>query len=191
VNAKRSGAHVKGLAFRTVMQEFGLLEGPPARERVVEAMPAELGHRFRTNTVSASTWYPIEDYAAMWATIQEMTGNRRDLPYKLGRLAVQHDLNVVHKMIFRALSVPTVIGLATRVFKSYYDTGVSSAEQVSERQIRVSFEGCRGFTAPMWSEIRGSVEYFGEQAAGTKAWSVWKGGAGDRDTHAVLEVSWK
>jgi hypothetical protein len=191
VNAKRSGAHVKGLAFRTVMQELGLLEGSQVRDRVVDAMPPELGHRFRTNTVSASTWYPIEDYAAMWATIQELTGNRRDLPYRLGRLCVQHDLNVVHKLIFRALSVPTVIGLATRVFKSYYDTGSSTAEQIGERQIRISFEHCVGFTAPMWGEIRGSVELFGEQAAGTKAWSAFKGGGGDRDTHAVIEVSWR
>jgi hypothetical protein len=191
VDAKRSGAHVKGLAFRTVMQEFSLLEGSVARDRVINAMPAELGHRFRSATVSASTWYPVEDYAAMWAAIQEMTGYRRDLPYKLGRLCVQHDLNVVHKLVFRALSVPTVIGLATRVFKSYYDTGVSTAEQITERQIRVTFEGCVGWTGPMWAEIRGSVELFGEQASGTKAWSAWKGGGGDRDTHAVLEVSWK
>jgi hypothetical protein len=182
---------VKGLAFRTVMQEFGLLEGVAARDRVINAMPEELAHRFRTSTVSAATWYPIEDYAAMWAAIQEMTGNRRDLPHKIGRLCVQHDLNVVHKLVFRALSVPTVIGLATRVFKSYYDTGTSSAEQISERQIRISFEGCVGFTGPMWAEIRGSTEFFGEQAAGSKAWSAWKGGGGDRDTHAVLEVSWK
>jgi hypothetical protein len=182
---------VKGLAFRTVMQELGNLEGPLAVARSLSCMPPELAHRFKTSAIVAAGWYPIADYAAMWGAIQEATGNRRELPRIIGRKCVEHDLNVVHKLVFRALSVPTVIGLATRVFNSYYDTGKSRAELLGDRNIRVWFEGCKGFNAAMWGEIRGSVECFGEQASGGKAWSTWKSGATDQDADGILDVWWK
>jgi hypothetical protein len=186
-----SGARVKGLAFRSVLEELDALEGPGAVERALALMHQDLAARLRTHGLSASGWHAVEDYADMWQAIQKATGERRELPRLIGRRAVEGDLNVVHKMVFKALSAATVIGLATRVFGAYYDTGKARADKTSDHGIRVWFTGCTGFTGYMWEELRGSVETFAEQASAAKAWSSWQSGGTDADRDAVLDVAWK
>ncbi len=172
------------------MQELRAMEGDAAADRAVALMPEELGFRFRTSTLASTTWYPIEDYAAMWTAIQEATGHRRDLPRSIGKRCVQHDLSVVHKLVLSVLSVPMVMQLTAKLFNGYYDSGSSHCERRSERLVRVFFNGCVGFTLPMWTEIRGSVEMFAEAASGGKASSIWRAGGGEGDTQCELDVWW-
>jgi hypothetical protein len=186
--ASVSGARVKGLAFRTAMNVFASQVPPGDVQRALERMPVQVGERLRASGTVASTWYPIEDYAGMWDGFMHVAMGKRDFPRVIGRLCVEHDLKLVHKLVLRAMSVSTVAKLATRVFSGYYDTGESAAELVEARQFHVSFRGCKGFTTPMWSEIRGAVEMFGESASGCPATSRWI--ALPADDSGVLEVSW-
>src|SRR5690349_12270385 len=163
------------------MQELRAMEGDAAADRAIAGMPEELGFMLRTQTIASTSWYAIEDYAAMWMAIQEATGHRRDLPRALGRRCVMHDLTVVHRLVLSVLSVPMVMTLTAKLFNGYYDTGSSHCERRSERLVRVYFKGCTGFNLPMWTEIRGSVEQFAESASGGKASSIWRAGGGERD----------
>jgi hypothetical protein len=172
------------------MQELRALEGDAAADRAIGTMPEALAFKLRTSTLASTSWYPIEEYAAMWTAIQEATGHRRDLPRQIGRRCVQHDLTVVHKLVLSVLSVPMVMTLTAKLFNGYYDTGASHCDRRSERLVRVFFKGCTGFTVPMWAEIRGSVEMFAEAASGGKASSIWRAGGGEGDRDGELDVWW-
>ena len=179
----------KGLAFRSVMNSLGRLEGAEAVVRAFGAMPAPLADALRYGGMTASGWFPITSYRAMWDGIQSATGNRRDVPKAIGRECVRSDLNVVHRFVMGALSTETVIRLATRIFNSYYDTGSATAEWVATRTIGVRWSGCTGFSRAMWTEVRGSVEMFAEVSSGGRATCSALKGGGDEDSMEA-EVRW-
>lgn len=184
-----SEPRAKGLAFRSVMKALEHLEGADAVARSLSAMPVPLGEALRYGAMTASGWFPLADYRAMWDGIQTGTGNRRDVPRAIGRECVRNDLNVVHRFVMGALSTETVIRLATRIFNSYYDTGKASAEWIAPRTIRVRWWGCTGFSRAMWTEVRGSVEMFAEvSSAGRASCSIVTGG-GDEDAMEA-DVRW-
>lgn len=179
---------VKGLAFRSVLVALEALEGPAAVERTQKLLPRETSERLRILT--ASTWYPLGDYASLWTSIQAATGQRKDLPRAIGRRAVEQDLKLIHRLAFAALSVETVLAISMRLFGTYYDTGTCKTEQLAPRKVRVSFEGCVGFTEPMWTEVRGGIECFAEQASKTRATSTLIAGGTGLSDSSVIEVSW-
>ena len=179
---------VKGLAFRSVFVALEALEGNAAVERVRALLPAETSERLRVLT--ASTWYPLTDYANLWTSIQSATGQRKDLPRLIGRRAVEQDLRLIHRVAFAALSVETVLSISMRLFGTYYDTGKCKTEQLAPRKVRVSFQGCLGFTEPMWTEVRGGIECFAEQASKTRATSSLISGGTELSPECVVEVSW-
>jgi hypothetical protein len=181
-------ARVKGLAFRSVLAALEALEGAAVVERVRGLVaPAA---RDTLAVLTANAWYSLEAYADLWSAIQAATGHRRDLPRVIGFRAVELDLSLIHRLAFAALSVATVVGISTRLFNTYYDTGSARCEVLSPRRVRVSFTGCTGFTEPMWTELRGGVECFAAKASRSRANSVIVSGGGDADTHFVLEVHW-
>jgi hypothetical protein len=126
----------------------------------------------------------------LWACIQSATGNRRDLPRRIGFRATELDLNLIHRLAFAALSVSTVVTIAVRLFNTYYDTGKARCEVISARRIRVMISGCEGFSEPMWAEVRGSVECFAAKASKTIANSVMVSGGTEGSPDCTLEVYW-
>jgi len=179
---------VKGLAFRSVLAALEALEGREAVDQARALMLPSTAAHFAALTANA--WYPLEAYADMWSAIQRATGHRRDLPRAIGVRAVEQDLRIIHRLAFAALSVATVVTISTRLFGTYYDTGRADCEVVSPRRVRVTFSGCRGFTEPMWAEVRGATECFAAQASKTKASSVLISGGTEGGPDCVLEVFW-
>jgi hypothetical protein len=179
---------VKGLAFRSVFAALEALEGAAVVERVRELLPQSTAEEL--SALTANAWYPLKAYSDLWAAIQAATGHRRDLPRSIGFRAVELDLTLIHRLAFAALSVANVVSISMRLFNTYYDTGTAHCEVVSPRRVRVSFAGCRGFTEPMWAEIRGSVECFAAKASRSRANSVIVSGGTEGDTAMVLEVHW-
>jgi hypothetical protein len=179
---------VKGLAFRSVLQALESLEGASAVERTKRLLDPDTAQRLAI--ITASTWYPVEDYINLWTALQSATGNRRDLPRLIGRRAVELDLKLIHRLAFAALSVSTVLGISARLFNTYYDTGRCQSERISDRVVRVTFDGCVGFSAHMWTELRGAIECFAEQSSKMRAVSTVVSGGQDGDTTFVADVSW-
>lgn len=179
---------VKGLAFRSVLQAVSSLKNEAVLAEVYRALPPKLSESLQVTL--AASWYPIEDYVALWNAIQATTGYRPDFPRLVGKKCVEQDLKVVHKLAFAALSVPTVMGISARLFGTYYNTGRCRSSMNGARTIRVEFEGCDGFSQNMWAELRGASECFAEKASRRPANSQIVVGGGDRDSTFVLDVSW-
>lgn len=179
---------VKGLAFRSVLTALEALEGPAVVAQVRAALSPATASELAALTANA--WYPIEAYKDLWACIQAATGNRRDLPRHIGFRATELDLKLIHRLAFAALSVTTVVTIAVRLFGTYYDTGKARCEVISARRIRVTFSGCEGFSEPMWSEIRGSVECFAAKASKSTASTVMVSGGGEGSPDCTVEVYW-
>lgn len=181
-------AKVKGLAFRSVLSALESIQGPAAVKATRELLPLETASRLESLT--ASTWYPLSDYVNLWAAIQQATGNNRDLPRLIGRRAVEQDLRLIHRLAFAALSVTTMMSISARLFSSYYDTGRCRAEAAGSQRVRVHFEGCTGFTEPMWLELRGGSECVVEQASKMRAASTLVSGGRNLDSECVIDVAW-
>jgi hypothetical protein len=179
---------VKGLAFRSVLQAVASLKSDAVLAEVYRALEPKLSASLQVTL--AASWYPIEDYVALWNAIQATTGRRPDFPRLVGKRSVEQDLKVVHKLAFAALSVPTVMGISSRLFHTYYDTGTCRSSMRGERTIRVEFEGCDGFSQNMWTELRGASECFAEKSSRRPANSQIVVGGGDRDATLVLDVTW-
>jgi len=180
-------ARVKGLAFRSVLRAHQALRGEASLERVFGYLPPELGARYRF--VLATNWYGIEDYVALWKAIERVVGKGPDYPRLIGRHCVEQDLSLVHKLAMAALSASTVLDIAARMFRYYYDTGRATAKRVSDHEVEVRFEGCEGFSSAMWFEICGSMEAYAERASGKRARTMILEGGGD-EPQALVEVSW-
>ncbi len=181
---------VKGVAFRSVMESVEELGGAAARERTLEHLPTELRKLYEYRSLLPGNWYPIEDYAALWLAVHKGMGSHADTPHKVGRCCVRRDVGGVHKFIIGFLSRETVVALSARLFRLYYDTGVARTELVGQRVARVTFEGCKGFTALMWAEVVGSTEMFTEVGSKLSARAFLESGGGDGDERAVIAVSW-
>jgi hypothetical protein len=180
-------AKVKGLAFRSVLHAHASLQGEASLERVYGSLDPQLSHALRF--LVASSWYPIEHYAALWDAIQRVTGGNPDYPRLVGRRCIEQDLKFVHKLALAALTVATGIDIAVRLFKSYYDTGRASSTRIDERAVRVVFEGCHGFSGAMWTELLGALETFAAQASKRPARSAFYQGGHSGDS-CTIDVSW-
>jgi hypothetical protein len=181
-------ARVKGLAFRTVLRAHSSMRGVASLDSVLTLLDPELAETLRH--VSAATWYPLEHYVALWAAIQRVVGNNPDYPRVVGRVCIEQDLRLVHKLAFAALSPATVLGISSRVFNMYYDTGRCQSSRLDEQSVRVSFDDCKGFSSPMWAELRGAIEAFAEQSSGCTARAITVSGGGTGNPECIIDVSW-
>lgn len=179
---------VKGLAFRSVLQAHASLRGKDSLEAMYKALEPELGQTLRSPLASA--WYPLAYYAALWNAIQSTSGESPDYPRQIGRLCAEQDLKTVHKLLFAALNTTVALTATARMFGSYYDTGNCSAKRLDTRVFRFAFQGCVGFTVPMWTEVRGSLEVFVEQSTKATARSMQTQGGRAGDSHCVVDVHW-
>lgn len=180
---------VKGLAFRSVLKALAALRGDEAQERVLAALDEPRSRALRF--VVASSWYPIEDYVALWSALQRCTGSDPDFPRLIGRRCIEQDLRIVHKVALSALSVDTVLAISVRLFGNYYDTGSCRAHHAGSGMTRVEFSGCVGFSRDLWMELRGSMECFAEQASKSPATSLLVSGGRDGDPSCVMDLKWR
>ncbi len=179
---------VKGLAFRSVLQAHAQHRGEDALARMYAHLEPSLAQTLLTPL--AATWYPLSLYAALWDAIQCTTGEDPDYPRLVGRLCAEHDLRLVHKVLFAALNTSVALAATARMFGSYYDTGRCSSKRVDERSFRFFFEGCLGFTEPMWMELHGSLEVFVDLSTKAKSRSQLVQGGHDGATSRVVDIRW-
>jgi hypothetical protein len=177
---------VKGLAFRSVLQAHAKLRGKDCLARVFGSLGPQLAKTLQSPL--ASCWYPIESYAALWNAIQEVTGDDPNYPRLVGRRCVEQDLKLVHKLVLSTLNPATVIGITGRMFGTYYDTGSCSSTRTEARVVRVSFDGCLGFTSYMWTELCGAIEAFATQASKNSVGVALVEGGRTGSATAIIDV---
>ncbi len=183
-----SMARVKGLAFRSVLVALQELEGEEAVARARSLLKSDTAEVLAA--LAASSWYSVAHYVELWRAILAATGQRKDLPRRVGFRAVEQDLNMIHRLAFSALSVSSVLAISSRLFGTYYDTGRCRSESIGPRAVRVSFDGCTGFSEAMWTELRGASECFAEKSSKTRSSSHLVSGGRDGSSECVLDVRW-
>lgn len=179
-------ARVKGLAFRSVLQAHASLRGNDALEKVYGQLEPELAVILRSPL--AATWYPLSNYAALWAAIQETSGQNTDYPRLVGRHCAEQDLKTVHKVLFSTLTTSLALNVTARLFNSYYDTGSCTSKRSDARTFQFAFQGCLEFTEPMWTELRGAAETFLELSTKKSAHSRIVRGGRTGDTTCIVDL---
>src|SRR6185295_12295908 len=111
---------------------------------------------YSSNLVLASSWYPIGWYKDAFRAFRSATGDGTDLSRQIGYQAVKRDMRSVYKAIFvRLISPQTLLGMSSRLFSSYYDTGHFDVLESRRGYVLVRLHGCAGWDLNMWTEIYG------------------------------------
>jgi hypothetical protein len=182
---------VKGVAFRTIDQCFLELAGPNAHGEARVLLPPPIAEAFRYGTVLPASWYPISWYREVFRAFRSVTGAGPELPRRIGKLAVQHDMKGVHKRFVAWLTTPqTLLGLSQRVFNTYYDTGRLEVVESRTGFARLRASGCVGWDLNMWSELAGSSESLLEAAGARHVRLRAVSGGEEGDDHYEIEAHW-
>jgi len=190
-----SGAHathdpkVKGVAFRSVLACLEQLRGAAFVEASMGRLAADQAHMLRY-TIVQTGWYPIALYRALWAAIVSETPGDYELVRAIGGATIRRDVGGVYRVLFKVLSIETLITLSSKLFPYYYDTGRLSNERVSANCIRSTYEGCIGFDRIMWEELAGSSSELIEMAGGYDVKVTISRGGQDLSTMCVIQIDW-
>lgn len=179
---------VKGVAFRSVLAVLEQIRGEAAVERMLQRMTSEQADTLRY-TIVQTGWYPISLYRALWSQILWDTPEQYDLARTIGGSAIRRDVAGVYRVLFKVLSVETLITLSSKLFPYYYDTGKLQNERVSSTCVRSVYEGCFGFDRAMWEELAGSTCELIKMAGG-KDVRVFVARGGHHSA-CILQAEWK
>jgi hypothetical protein len=184
---KSSEPRVKGVAFRTAEACFAELRGPAARERARTLFVAELQTAFADGLVLAGSWYPISWYRDLFRGFRAATGDGPELARAIGYKAAQRDFASIYKQwVARIVSPQLLLGIAGRLFSTFYDTGSFDVLESRRGHVHVRCSECTGFDQNMWTELAGSCGAMLE-IAGAKEVRV-RVLSGGRDGSSVCEM---
>ena len=181
---------MKGVAFRSVMRAVETLHGNAAVESALSKLPSDLERAFRYQVILASSWYPIAWYRELLKAVQSAAGPGERVLFEIGRQCARQDMTGVYKLGFKLLSPQAVLGLATRLFSNYYDTGRSRLLESRTGFAHAQWSDCVGFDKNMWSEAFGAAEMFMELAGARNIRTRIIAGGGDSDETSTLTMHW-
>lgn len=191
--ARVAELNVKGTAFRQVLDTYREVEGEAFHAEVIAKIPGPGGEAIRTGTLLASAWQPMAWYRALLHTGSEL---RSGLPFALaiGRRSAERDIGTVHRMIFRVISVETMVKQIPRILGLYFDGGrgvmESAIVETNERgTFKVAFSEFWGFDEYVWMDFVGGCEAMlaatGKKNARAR---IVRGGRAD---DALIELSYR
>jgi hypothetical protein len=181
---------VKGIAFKSVLRALEALHGARAAESCLTQVSNELAGGFRYNTILTSGWYPIAWYRDLLKAVQTATGLGDRALFEIGRQCARQDMTGIYRLGFKLLSPQVVLGLSSRLFSNYYDTGESKVVEARHGFAQAEWMGCVGFDRNMWWEAFGAAEMFMELAGATHIRTRIIRGGNDTDEFAVLTMHW-
>jgi hypothetical protein len=182
---------VKGNAFRTIEHCFTELCGGAAREAALKVLSEPLRSSFEQKLLLASNWYPISWYRATFAAYREVQNAGPELPREIGRRGVQRDMRAVYKQLFlKMVSPQALLGLSSRLFKSYFDTGTMTISESRAGHVRATWTECQGWDENLWAELAGSCEALLEMAGAKHVRLRVTHGGRNGDSACEMEAHW-
>ncbi len=181
---------VRGTTFVSVQGAMVDLRGQAFLDRVVEAMPSESSKALGLGSVIASGWYPIRWYRELFAASVTVSGDIQ-IPREIGRASIRREINGVHRLLFRILSVETLQRQSSRFFQSYFRPTDCIVERLAPRHARTLYSGCTGFDRNLWLEQFGCIEEFMVQARVQVPRVRILSGGGDGDDFCEIETRWR
>lgn len=181
---------VKGVAFRSVLAILAQLRGEPFVECVLRKMSTEQAHALRY-TVVQTGWYPIALYRALWAAILWECPDGYTFVRTVGGAAIRRDVGGVYRVLFKVLSIDSLLTLSSKLFPYYYDTGSIRNERIAGDRIRSIYEGCVGFDRAMWEELAGSCAELIRMAGAKDVHVGIVRGGQDHSSACVMQIEWR
>jgi uncharacterized protein (TIGR02265 family) len=116
-------AQVKGTAVLASVRFVRDRFGEPALTRVLDALTSE-DRSLLSKNILVSAWFPMSLLLRFMVEAErQLAPEEPELARAMGRASADYGLTTVYRMFFRVASPEFIIGRATRVFGSYYDTG--------------------------------------------------------------------
>jgi hypothetical protein len=180
---------IKGAAFFQLLHAYGCAHGAPFRASVIENVRGGGGDALRRNEILASARVPIEWYVAMLHAAAELSGGGLGFTQRMGQRSAAHDIGTIHRVVFRLLSVDTIVRQVPRLISLYYDGGHGEVLGHERGRIRLRFRSFVGFDEHAWHDFAGGCQAMLEATGVAAVRSrVTRGGTTD---HAELEVTYR
>ncbi len=181
---------VRGTTFVSVLGAIEDLKGADFRAQVIQGMSTEASEALTLGAVIATGWYPIRWYRELFASGVEASGELM-FARQVGQASIKREVNGVHRLLFKVISVDTLQRQGARFFQSYFRPTDVTLERLGPGHGVTRYEGCVGFDRNLWLEQLGCVEEFLVQA-GVKVPRVRiRSGGGNGDDRCEIETRWK
>ena len=159
--------YAKGSNFIGLLRAIDTIEGPGARERVLELTPEPIASALRSGQVIVMGWYHVSWYAELHAAIDRSFHGGLALARKLSHESTRADISGIHRFIASMLKLETVFSQSHRLMGLYWKGGTIERPEVTPGRARIRFTGWSGFTPLVWEDIMGGMEAMAE-ACGVK-----------------------
>jgi len=180
----------KGTCWRSLLAAVTELHGPGAVDRVVAALPSDLGERVRSKSLLTSQWYPLEWFKTTYGTARQVLGGGPSFARDVGRVSTIDDLKGIYKVFLLFISPQYFLSKAPLMFNSYYSVGRMIVLDPQPRSVGARLEGCVGFDLNLWEDVLGVAEG-SLTAAGAKEVQVeLLSGGRDGDTGCEMRATW-
>jgi hypothetical protein len=182
--------HIKGLAFRGMLDSLKRLKGDEAVRRTVDRLPADLAKTARAELFVTHAWYPLSDYAQLLRAMMEANRGGIELICALSREATLQDFRGIYRILVAIVSPSFLMKRVPMLFNRYYDTGRVVIE-ATPGTATARYEGCKGFDHLLWNDsIYGSKAVL--EACGAKDidFRILAGG-NDGDDDCTVHFSWR
>lgn len=180
---------IKGVVFSSVFDTIAVVKSEDFRQQVWGATEGELAEALDTGLIVAPGWYPLAWYRDLWRVIRRFDPED-ELVREVGRVSMELDFKVYHKLILRMLKPATVMRIAQRVYGRYLDTGGVELVEQGPRFIRARWSGVEGFDETLWMEHLSGAEHLVRLAAGDSTKLRVIAGGRQGDLHAEVEATW-
>ena len=127
-------------------------------DRVLAALPREVGDALRYGHIVAVGWYPVRWYAELHAGVERVLSAGPSFARTLGHDATFADFTGIHRMIASVLTVETAFGQTPRLMALYWRGGKIERLELERGRSRIRFAGWHGFSRHVWEDIIGSTE---------------------------------
>lgn len=179
---------VKGSAFRQVIDTWVELRGRAFADQALASLEGPAGEALRHGAVIASGMYAVGWYGALVREGAETSADPAAFAHEVGRRSTERDIGTLHRLLFRALSVETIVNQVPRLLGLYFEGGRGQVVVAAPGRIRLTFEAFHGFDEYLWRDLAGACEAMlaATGVFATKA-TVIEGGLADR---AVVELTY-
>jgi hypothetical protein len=134
----RGGSLIKGTAFRGYRRFLEKRVSPDVRKDILGQLPQKVVELLSGESLLVSSMYPIElQHAFLDAFAKGVGGDAEAHLRQLGAEVAATDLSGVYRVFIWAASVPQTMQVLTKVWNSYFSTGVARWQ---------SDGSCRGVT---------------------------------------------
>jgi hypothetical protein len=185
-------AHVKGLAFRSLVSAAQRLYGASVVDKIMAHLPDEIARPVKHNSFITSGWYPLPQYRALHDAIARATGKSPpELARALGRDATMDDFRGVYRVLTFVLSPEFLIRRAPGLWNRYYDIGSLTVPVARKGYAEAQFRGCVGFDRVLWEDAVGGAIAILEVCGARDLGVTIRGGGGDGHDFLDATCTWR